>query len=179
MADPFTGEIRIFGFTFAPANWAFCVGTALPVQQYSELFAVIGFNYGGNTANSMFKLPNLQGTAVAGSGQGTNLSIRDVGDTWGDTYIALAPSEMPKHQHALNGVTASSVSVLVNEPTSTSHLARTFGQINYSSQNQPNATMSFQTLGATGSGMPHENRQPYLVMNFCICLYGNFPVKGS
>ena len=48
MADPFTAEIRAFGFNYAPYNWAFCDGQVMAIQQNSALFALLGTNYGGN-----------------------------------------------------------------------------------------------------------------------------------
>ena len=35
--------------------------------------------------------------------------------------------------------------------------------------------MNSQAIGITGNTQAHENMPPYLAMNFCICLFGEFP----
>jgi len=42
--------------------------------------------------------------------------------------------------------------------------------------NTPNAPMA--PLGTAGGSQPHENRMPYLVMNYCIALVGIFPSRN-
>ena len=37
MADPFTGEIRLFAGSFAPRDWAFCNGQTIPIEQNPAL----------------------------------------------------------------------------------------------------------------------------------------------
>jgi microcystin-dependent protein len=34
------------------------------------------------------------------------------------------------------------------------------------------------TVSAVGGGQPHNNRQPYLALNFCIALQGIFPARS-
>jgi microcystin-dependent protein len=173
--DAFTGEIRIFGFSFPPYNWAWCNGQSLPVFQYPALNAVIGTLYGG-TATSL-KLPNLQGSAVADQGTGVGLTPRTVGSQWGQSFETLGITQLPSHQHPMTGMTTPLANV-ANEPTNASHLARTAGQFDYSAIDTPDTTMANQMIGTQGGGLPHENRQPYLAMNFCICLYGDYPIKS-
>ena len=59
MATPYLGEIRMFGGNFAPSGWALCNGQLLPIDQYNELFNLIGTTYGGD-GQTTFALPNLQ-----------------------------------------------------------------------------------------------------------------------
>jgi microcystin-dependent protein len=33
-------------------------------------------------------------------------------------------------------------------------------------------------IGQTGSGQPHENRQPFLTVSACIALQGFFPSRN-
>lgn len=172
--DAFIGEIRIFGFSFPPQNWAWCNGQSVAVAQNPTLNAVIGTLYGGNATN--FKLPNLQGSTVADQGTGTGLTPRTVASQWGSSFQTLSYAQMPNHQHALNGMTTP-VANVTNVPTNTSHLARTINQADYSSVNTADTTMAAQMIGVQGGGQMHENRQPYLAMNFCICLYGDFPIR--
>ena len=37
--------------------------------------------------------------------------------------------------------------------------------------------MAFQALPPAGGGLPHNNMQPYLTLNFCIALQGIFPQR--
>ena len=41
-----------------------------------------------------------------------------------------------------------------------------------------NATFANSAIGSTGGSQPHENRQPLLVINFCISLFGIFPTPA-
>src|SRR5438477_11617006 len=99
MANPFYAEIRIVGFNFAPRSWAFCDGQLLPISQNTALFSLLGTNYGGN-GKSTFALPNLQGAAPLGAGQGPGLSLRDLGETSGIPAVTLIQTEIPQHTHA-------------------------------------------------------------------------------
>ncbi len=66
--DPFIGEIRAFGFNFAPRGWAQCDGQLMPISQNQALFALIGTTYGGD-GRTTFALPNLRTSGIpAGTG---------------------------------------------------------------------------------------------------------------
>ncbi len=78
--DPFMGEIRSFGFNFAPSGWAQCNGKLLPISQNTALFSLLGTYYGGD-GKSTFALPNLQGAAPMHQGQGP--SERVIGEAGG------------------------------------------------------------------------------------------------
>jgi microcystin-dependent protein len=47
----------------------------------------------------------------------------------------------------------------------------------YSTTLSPAAPMAPQALGIAGGSQPHENRQPFLVLNICIALQGIFPSR--
>ena len=101
MADPFVAEIRIFPFNFAPKGWAWCDGQLLPLSQNTALFSLLGTTYGGD-GRSNFALPNLQGSAPMHPGQGTGLSLHDLGETGGSETVALLTSQLPSHTHTVN-----------------------------------------------------------------------------
>src|SRR5439155_7307954 len=100
MANSFMGEIRMVGFNFAPAGWAFCDGQLLPLSQNTALFSLLGTMYGGD-GKSTFGLPDMQGNAPMFFGQGQGLTQRFEGEMSGVDSITLLDSEMPVHQHAL------------------------------------------------------------------------------
>src|SRR3712207_1345691 len=98
MADPFVAEIRIFPFNFPPTGWAFCQGQIMPISQNTALFALLGTTYGGD-GKSTFALPDMQGNAMMQPGQGQGLSLRDLGEQSGVSFITLLQSEIPVHNH--------------------------------------------------------------------------------
>lgn len=102
MAEPFVAEIRILAFSFAPRGWATCDGQLLPISQNTALFSLLGTTYGGD-GRSTFALPNLDGSAPMHPGQGSGLSLHDLGETGGTDSATLLASEIPAHTHTLRG----------------------------------------------------------------------------
>ena len=98
MSEPFVGEIRIFGFNFAPRGWALCAGQLLSISQNTALFSILGTNYGGN-GTSNFGLPDMRGRIPLGSGQGPGLSPVAVGEQSGTESVTVVVSNMPVHRH--------------------------------------------------------------------------------
>ncbi len=176
MADPFLAEIRIFPFNFAPTGWAFCNGQLLPISQNTALFSLLGTFYGGD-GKSTFALPDLQGSAPMQPGQGQGLSLRDLGEQSGVESITLLTSEIPVHTHT---VMANSVPPPSNAgvPDPSVSLARSSGATVYLNPPANLGMMAPQTLALAGGGLPHNNMQPYLTLNFCIALQGIFPPRS-
>ena len=98
MSNPFLGEIRIFGFTFAPRGWAFCNGQTMAISQSTALFSLLGTTYGGNGINT-FALPNLQSRVPIHFGTGAGLSTYVQGQAAGEENHTLLTTEMPAHTH--------------------------------------------------------------------------------
>ena len=177
MADPFVAEIRIFPFNFAPKGWAFCDGQLLPLSQNTALFSLLGTTYGGD-GKSTFALPDLQGSAAMHAGQGPGLSLRDLGETGGSDSVTLLVSEIPAHTHQLMATTSPSTTTL---PAATTSFGRSGGGSFYKA-NSPTpfgatTALAFQALPPAGGGLPHNNLQPYLTLNYCIALQGVFPAR--
>jgi len=173
--DPFVAEIRIFPFNFAPKGWAFCDGQILPLSQNTALFSLLGTTYGGD-GKSNFALPDMQGNAPIHPGQGAGLSLYDLGEMSGTSSVTLLDSEMPSHTHALQGQSQDPADQAAPSPARTfaaSQNANAYGPSN----GTPLTQMSFQTLSLAGGGLPHNNMQPYLTLNFCIALQGVFPPR--
>lgn len=178
MADAFYGEIRIFGFTFPPENWSQCNGQVVLIQQYQALYTILGIQFGGN-GQTNFNLPNLQGSAVCQAGTGPGLTPRPFAKSFGVSTVTLTENQIPNHNHALNAIPGTSTAQLVNSPTTTTYLARTFGQNDYTNTDTYDTTLAAEMVGGYGTSGPHENRQPFLPMSFCICMYGEYPVKAT
>ena len=105
MSEPFLGEIRIFGFNFAPQGWALCNGQLLPIAQNTALFSLLGTTYGGN-GQTTFALPNLQSRVPLHQGQGPGLSQYYIGQSAGSETVTLTSNEMPIHNHQVGAASA-------------------------------------------------------------------------
>jgi microcystin-dependent protein len=174
MSDPFVAEIRMFAGNFAPTGWATCDGQLLPISQNTALFSLLGTFYGGN-GQTTFALPDLQGAAALGQGQGPGLSHYDLGQASGTQFVTLLDSEMPAHTHALR---ANFNPGDVNDPSPARSLARSGAGFLYQSNTTQNLVgMSPQAVAVSGNSFPHNNMQPYLTVTFIIALQGVFPPR--
>jgi|SRR5579872_3610837 len=176
MSSPFVGEIRMWGLNFAPAQWAFCNGQILSIQQNTALFSIIGTFYGGN-GTSTFGLPNFQGSVPLHQGQGNGLSPRVVGEVDGAASVTLNSTQIPIHNH---GVFAQNSRIgVLSAPSATSGLARSSGGNTYASANTQLTPMAASAISTfNGGNQPHNNMQPYLCVNFCIAIAGIFPTRN-
>jgi len=181
MVDPYLGEIKLMAFQFAPQGWALCQGQILSISQNSALFSLLGTSYGGNgTAN--FGLPDLQGRAAGDLGPNLYTVL---GLKMGSEQVTILSTEYPMHTHTMS---VNSSTANIAEPGSTAFLGS-----NPSTGSPPNIYTPAQgaalqpiyngstnpVLGyAAGGSQPHENMQPYLVMNYSIAMTGVYPTRG-
>ena len=173
MSQPFVGEIRMFGGTFAPAGWAMCQGQLMPISENETLFNLIGTTYGGD-GQETFALPDLQGRVPIHAGQGPGLpSNRQLGELAGTESVTLNTNQMPVHTHAF--LASTDVAAGVN-PTGNVLGATGAMQLYHGPAGSP--TMSTNVLLSIGGSQPHENMQPYLVLTFIISLFGIFPSQN-
>ena len=170
MPQPFVGEIRMFGGNFAPAGWAFCDGTQLPISENDILFQLIGTTYGGD-GEQTFNLPDLRGRLPLhqGTSPGTGTTYT-LGEQAGAESVTLTVQQIPQHNHALMATTA--IGTQVNPGGNL--LANSQGPQPYIQEN-PDNSLNAQTLAPVGGNQPHENMQPFLGINFIISLFGLYP----
>ena len=163
MGTPFMSEIKIVGFNFAPKGWAQCNGQLLPINQNQALFSLLGTMYGGN-GQTNFALPDLRSRVPIHVGAGF---IQ--GQAGGQEFHTLTLSEMPAHNHF---VQASAAAQTTNVPA-----GNLLASINAPQYNPPTqlTTLHPSTITNVGGSQPHENRQPFTVLLFCIALQGVFP----
>jgi microcystin-dependent protein len=176
MSDPFTGEIRIFGFGFAPQGWAFCQGQLLAISQNTALFSLLGTQFGGD-GKATYGLPNFAGYAACGQGQGPGLTPRIVGEAFGSDNVSLVAGEMPAHNHTVNIYAQSDVTKRQGIPSANAAIVVPTTTAPFTGTTTTDTPMAFQTIGASGGSQPHPNQQPYLALNFCIALGGVFPSR--
>lgn len=179
MSEPFIGEIVMFAGTFAPRNWAFCQGQLLSIAQNTALFSILGTTYGGN-GQTTFALPDLRGRCPIGAGQGPGLPNVNLGEMAGTPTHTLISSEMPAHSHPISGNTSG----LANSASPSGNsigigvVPSTNTPVNIYNSAAPNAPLNGQSVGLSGGSQPHNNMQPYLGMNYIICLFGIFPSRN-
>lgn len=175
MSEPYIGQVMIFGFSFAPLNYALCAGQIMSISQNEALFAIIGTTYGGNGTTN-FALPNIQERAVMSTGSGAGLSTYVIGEQTGTANVSVTQSQMPAHNHQVF-CTAGSQEDL--GPTANGWLGeRTPGMLTFLLNKSPDVTLNGNFLTTAGGSQPHMNEQPYLAMNYCIALYGIFPSRN-
>lgn len=177
MSEAFLGEIRPFGFNFPPKGWARCEGQILSIVQNQALFSLLGTTYGGD-GDSTFALPNLQGRAPVGDGQGPGLQPYPLGAVGGVTEVTLTQAQLPTHTHpvaASNGAGDRRDPFVIAPPTG--HRWAGSGHAQYSS-GAVDATLHPSSVSGAGGNQPHPNESPYLVLNLCIALVGIFPSRN-
>jgi microcystin-dependent protein len=164
MAQPYVGEIRIFGGNFAPAGWMFCEGQLLPISENETLFQLIGTTYGGD-GQSTFAPPDLRGRLPIHRGNGFILA-----ETGGAEEITLTVNQIPAHTHPFTvnsgqGSTPNAEnSVLGGSPNLDLYIA-----------DIANVPLAPTSVAPVGGSQPHTNFQPYLCVDFIISLFGIFP----
>lgn len=183
--DGVIGYTTLFAGNFAPNNWAFCQGQIMPIQRNTALFSILGITYGGN-GTSTFALPDLQGRAVIGVGQGIGLSDYDLGQAAGNETIFLTPQQIPLHAH--------SVAYTIAQDTATSNTSSVTTNNTYGDDTSggstpfrvPPANVGLKpftgnlTMANAGSNTPTAiaSNNPYLALNYIICLFGAFPARN-
>jgi microcystin-dependent protein len=168
MSQPFVGQLALFPWGIVPRAWAPCQGQTMSIQQNSALFALLGTTYGGN-GTTTFNLPDLRGRTPVSSGNSISLGAQG-----GEEAHTLTNLEVPSHTHLLQ---ASNEIADADKPNG-NLLAQTTGSATMYQANPDGSNMAAGTMAPYGSGQPHENRQPFVAMNWCIALSGIFPSKN-
>jgi microcystin-dependent protein len=164
MGTPYLGEVRIFSFNFPPRGWAFCSGQLLAINQNQALFAILGTTYGGN-GTTTFALPDFRGRMPVHTGSGFTL-----GQAAGEETHTLLLSEYV-HDHLVTGQSGPRTSA------NPAGAVLASGDI-YGVGPPGGSYLGAGAVSASGGSQPHENRQPFLALNFCIALQGIFPSRS-
>lgn len=186
MADPFIGEIRMFGGDYPPRDWAYCQGGSLDIGQNATLFSILGTTYGGN-GRTTFDLPHLQGRVPLGATQqGPGREYYTMGQPAGDQSSSIDSRHMPAHRHSATVNTADKADHNSADATTVfGNSAKLKGSklknLNtYTQTDNPANEMSGEVVGFShGQGVAsHENRQPFLAINFILSLLGDYPSRN-
>lgn len=174
MSEPFVGEIRIMSFGYAPKGWALANGQLMPISQNQVLFALLGTTYGGD-GRTTFALPDLQARVPMHRGAGF-----EQGQAGGESAHTLAVTEIPAHNHTVAASTAASGGSVNPSGRFLGGGNNVYWPPPSVSPPKPPAmtTLQPETVQNAGTSQPHENMQPFLVLNFCIALQGIFPSQS-
>jgi microcystin-dependent protein len=166
MGTPFLSEIRIMSFNFAPQGWALCNGQQLPINQNQALFSLLGTTYGGN-GQTTFALPNLRGRVPVHMGSGFTL-----GQQAGTSAVTVNMQTLPQHLHFMQATNTGATLAAAS--------GNLLGSVSSNAYITPTNLTTLQPSSVTsvGGSQPHENRQPFSVLNFCIALVGIFPSRN-
>ncbi len=173
--EDYMGEIRLFAGNFAPMGWLMCDGSSLSIQQYDVLFSLLGTTWGGDGQNT-FNLPDMRGRIAIGSGDGSGLSPRNIGEMGGTEKVTLTKAQLPPHQHSLNASLVGATSatpgpglVHATSATDVHHYNDVTQPLN------PSATLAPTSIGMTGGGGAHDNMMATAAINYIICVEGIYP----
>ena len=183
--EPFLGQVVMFGGNFAPRSWMYCNGQLLSISQWSALFSILGTTYGGD-GRTTFALPDLRGRTPIGTGTGPGLSPHQLGQRAGSEYNYLNVAQLPAHNHT-GSLHVSSADATQSAATNGSTIAtpgtlsgRTCTATQGWNAGTPNVSMnpaSVQT-GLTGGNQAVNNMQPFLTLNYIMCVQGIFPSRN-
>ena len=173
----------MFAGNFAPRNWAFCQGQLMSISQNTALFSILGTTYGGN-GQTTFALPDLRGRVPKGTGQGPGLSNITLGEVSGTETVTLLTTQMPAHTHAVT----SALAVNQNAGTTNNPVGKYLaGGVDPTANPIPtyadapaggNLNGLTVSLANAGNSQPIPISNPYLGMNYIICLFGIFPSRN-
>ena len=141
------GFIYPLASSVVPEGFLLCDGAEYLRAEYPELFAAIGTIYGEGNGSTTFNVPNLQTRVPIGKGDGYVL-----GTTGGEEKHTLTVEEMPSHDHYLPMY----VSTGNSKPGASVGYSENCGGTQWA------------TSGYVGGSQPHNNMQPYTVVNYII-----------
>jgi len=157
------GTIIAFAGIALPANTLPCDGSSYLRTAYPQLFAAIGVVW-GSVDSSHFNVPDLRGRTLLDSGTGSGLSPRTIADIGGEETHVLITAELASHTHIDSGHTHNIPSFL---ETGTAVPPPLDAGTELPLSLTPTASGT-ANLSTTGSDNPHNNMQPFVVVNYAI-----------
>lgn len=185
MSEAFLGEVKMFGGNYSPRGYAYCDGSLFPISEHQSLFSLLGTTYGGN-GQTNFGLPNLQGRTPMHKGNGIGLTPRRLGEMSGIEHIGLKIDQIPSHTHQMIATSENGIAD-IDVKNDVSILGKTVipgarGRMTpvpfYTTDVSQIDSMASEAISNVGGDVNHYNMQPYLTVNFIICLDGIYPSRN-
>ncbi len=177
-------EIRMFAGNFAPQSWAFCQGQVQAIADNPALFALLGTTFGGD-GQTTFNLPDLRSRIPIHTGTGAGLSNYQLGQQGGTENNTLTAANVGGHTHTVTGNAGIQVSSGEGlTPVAVNNFPAGNGDAIYSTATDNSVMAPASLTGITAApqtpsgNSPITNVQPYIGMNFIICLFGIFPSRN-
>ncbi|OAJ94828.1 MULTISPECIES: phage tail protein [Vibrio] len=201
---PLIGTMCAFAGNFAPRGYALAQGQLLSISQNTALFSILGTTYGGD-GRTTFGLPDTRGRALIGAGTGPGLSSYSLGARGGVESVVLTQDQMPSHTHTASTQMSGDIDVdgvislhafsgNASEKSPTGNVLAKGKSKSMYSADVPDVDMSpdsisfslvasnnlsaSTTVDSAGGDQSHENRMPYVVVNWIIALQGIFPTRN-
>jgi microcystin-dependent protein len=171
-SEPFIGQIGVFGFNFCPRGWAPADGRMMKIADNQALYSLLGTMYGGD-GRTTFALPDLRGRVPVGLGVADGQTPKKQGEAGGAESVTLDVAQMPAHTHEMRAASRAA-----NTASATGKVLARNRRVNVYSTSKPDVAMAGDTIGETGSGAPVPVRDPYLVMNWCVAVWGIYPSRS-
>lgn len=171
--------IMIFAGNFAPLGWMYCDGSMQSIADNTALFSLLGTTYGGD-GQTTFALPDLRGRTPVGTGTGGGLSTITLGEIAGSESVTLTQGQMPAHQHYMTPKMATSSSNADGSNSPSKVLATPAGNLYAPIGSAANSFLAGATvtLGLQGNNQSIGILQPYLALNYIICVEGIYPSRA-
>ncbi|MEJ5105333.1 phage tail protein [Chryseobacterium sp. MYb328] len=181
--DEYIGIVKLFAGNFAPKGWMFCDGSLLRISSNSALFSILGTTYGGDGITT-FALPNLKGRTAIGAGNVNANEYYPLGVMSGTTQNTLLQSNLPSIGAGFQFKVANK-NANTSTPTAATAIAITGTQVgrdfnpvtSFVNNANPDTALNSQSISFTGQNLPMNNMQPYLGLNYIICIAGIYPPR--
>jgi microcystin-dependent protein len=167
--ETLVGDLKYSLVNVDHKRWLLCDGRSLSVDDYPQLFAAMGYSFGGS--GSVFKLPDPQGRVLSALS-----SSRTLGENVGTETHTLTINEIPPHNHAINDPGHTHSYSRTNGDEITNYVAGPLTSIvandTYEAINTSSNTTGI-SLGNTGGGLAHNIMQPTLFIGN-LFIYADF-----
>ncbi len=203
MAEPFIGEVDLYGFNFAPEHWNRCEGQVLQISTYQALYSLLGTAYGGD-GRTTFALPDLRGRLPISQGRFPGSAYdHGMGDSLGSETVTLTNASLATHAHLATFTATvetaaqwqvSTSPATKDQPQTGNYLAYNDGGRNpgvFMYKDNPTTKVDLNgvsgdatiikgnvSIDNRGASQPFHIMQSSLTANFCIAMQGLFPSRS-